>query len=398
MKNVLIVCGAGYVSGKEIVTLELALGLRNRHWGVQLVTSTWHNGDFRRRLEVSGLIYNVLPLGFVSATLSRACMLMTAEQMWRWPEALLKYRRLLNSVAPAKVIHTNWHHLLLLLPFLDCERDIFWVHETIPNKPRYRRIFRLIARRLRCFVTVSHSVAESLESVGILRNQIRTIHNGMSMFGSMRQLGTPSCKPWSGVRLGIIGQVGLWKGHEDLIQAFGMLTKSHPGVELHVFGQASVEAEGRLRTLEHQHDVANRVVHHGFVCDRAKIYEQIDVCVVPSRFAEPFGLVALEAGMCGLPVVASRVGGLPEIVKDGETGFLVESSNPRQLCEGLRKLLDDGKLRQRMGEAARRFTVTHFNVARFTKRFDSLLCDQSLQTRREPQLNGRNQASRPERA
>ncbi len=82
-------------------------------------------------------------------------------------------------------------------------------------------------------------------------------------------------------------------------------------------------------------------------------YSAADIVVMPSLY-ESFGLVALEAMACGTPVVASRVGGLPYVVRDGEAGLLVEENDPAALAEGLRRLLTDEPLRARLGEQAHR--------------------------------------------
>ncbi len=83
-------------------------------------------------------------------------------------------------------------------------------------------------------------------------------------------------------------------------------------------------------------------------------YRQADICVVPSRWEEPFGLVALEAMATGRPVCASRVGGLQDIVVHKETGFLFDSGDAAELAKQLDVLLDNPNLRQRMGIAAHR--------------------------------------------
>lgn len=80
-------------------------------------------------------------------------------------------------------------------------------------------------------------------------------------------------------------------------------------------------------------------------------YSAADVCVMPSLY-ESFGLVALEAMACGTPVVASRVGGLPHVVRDGETGLLVPENDPEALADGLKRILTDGDLGRRLGERA----------------------------------------------
>jgi len=83
-------------------------------------------------------------------------------------------------------------------------------------------------------------------------------------------------------------------------------------------------------------------------------YHQADICVVPSRWEEPFGLVALEAMAAGRPVCASRVGGLQDIVVHKETGFLFDTGDAAELAKQLEVLLDNAALRQRMGIAAHR--------------------------------------------
>lgn len=92
----------------------------------------------------------------------------------------------------------------------------------------------------------------------------------------------------------------------------------------------------------------------------ASFYAEADICVVPSIWSEPFGLVALEAMAAGRPVCASRVGGLQNIVIDGETGFLFGRADSAALAELLGQLLDDSGLRLRMGEAARRRVETTY--------------------------------------
>lgn len=84
------------------------------------------------------------------------------------------------------------------------------------------------------------------------------------------------------------------------------------------------------------------------------LYGESDICVVPSLWEEPFGMVAVEAMASGRPVCASRVGGLQGIVSHGETGFLFDRADAAQLAHGLGKLLDDAELRREMGEKGRR--------------------------------------------
>jgi len=104
---------------------------------------------------------------------------------------------------------------------------------------------------------------------------------------------------------------------------------------------------------------------HNMIAD---LYSRADICVVPSLWAEPFGMVALEAMACGKPVVASAVGGLCDSVVDGQTGFLVPPGNPVALAEKLRILLDDYDLRVQMGRCARARVEEQFDWSRIVEK------------------------------
>jgi D-inositol-3-phosphate glycosyltransferase len=119
-------------------------------------------------------------------------------------------------------------------------------------------------------------------------------------------------------------------------------------------GAAAGGERRRLEAVAGGHGLGSRVRFLGAVEheDLADYYALADICVVPSR-TETFGLVALEAQALGTPVVASAVGGLTEIVADGETGILVADREPRSFAVAIATLLDDAALRERMGAAAR---------------------------------------------
>ena len=366
---ILIICGAGYVSGKEAMALELGQGLARNGEAVSFITSLWNNGDFVKRLELAGLPNYVLPIGFITATLKVERLRMTAEQIWHLPGLLWGYSGVLRRLNPRRVVHTNWHHALLLLRFLRPDRDLYWLHEFVPDLPRYRRVFGWFAKRLRCFVCVSQAVAGSLRELGIDEAKIRVIHNGITdpiSANSNRQ-------DAAFFRMGIVGQVGAWKGHEDLLEAFAAVHQKHASPELHVFGSCDaayrVELERKCVGL----GIANSVKWHDFVSDRGEIYSTLDVCVVPSRSQEPLGLSAIEAGFSGLPVIATCRGGLPEVIEHETNGLLVEAQSPVELADAMCRLIEDSQLRERLAGNARRRAIERFGSERFLKQFVELL-------------------------
>src|SRR5437763_14112957 len=164
---VCIVCGAGMVFGKEMASLTLARGLRDGGWDPRFVTSWWNDGDFVRRLQRESFPFGQVWLGFISASLRIKPILMTLDQMRYWPALAYRYNRLIATTKPRAVIHTNWHHAVLLLPLLDPRRDILWLHDLFPISRRYACMLTTVAKRVGRVVCVSSAVARNAVALGV---------------------------------------------------------------------------------------------------------------------------------------------------------------------------------------------------------------------------------------
>jgi glycosyltransferase involved in cell wall biosynthesis len=116
----------------------------------------------------------------------------------------------------------------------------------------------------------------------------------------------------------------------------------------------------QLAAIRERLDSKEHIIFAGFRADADTLTAGADLCVVPSTWAEAFGLAALEPMAHGIPVIASNAGGLPEVVVDGETGLLVPPGDEAALEAALRRLLDDPAERIRMGENGRRRAATYF--------------------------------------
>lgn len=134
---------------------------------------------------------------------------------------------------------------------------------------------------------------------------------------------------------------------QDILHA---MTRLSPKVRLDIVGDGP--QRGQLESLTRTLRLQERVRFFGRRNDVPDILRASDVFVFPSQL-ESFGLAALEASACGLPVVASDVGGLPEVVEDGVSGLLYPSKDVEALADRIRQLVDAPELRRRMGEAGR---------------------------------------------
>lgn len=115
-----------------------------------------------------------------------------------------------------------------------------------------------------------------------------------------------------------------------------------------------------------------RIRYVGYLQRVEDLYASSDVVVVPSRWQEPLGLIALEAGASGKPVVATRVGGIPEVIVDGQTGFLVDLDDGVALAGNVARLIDDPALRASVGKAAYQHVIERFTTEPVSQ-FEDLL-------------------------
>jgi N-acetyl-alpha-D-glucosaminyl L-malate synthase BshA len=138
-----------------------------------------------------------------------------------------------------------------------------------------------------------------------------------------------------------------------------------------------------VRESAQRHGLADRVRFLGEIPDVEAVTAVADVALFPSE-SESFGLAALEAMACAVPVVASRVGGLPEVVVDGETGYLRSVGDTTGMAQAVNLLLGDAALRARMGKAAVERTSSLFSLARSLELHEALYADVLARPQRSP--------------
>ena len=146
--RIVIICGAGYISGKEKIMFSLLKGLAEEGDEVHCITSKWSNGQFEDLLIKGEINYSKIRLGFISKTMNWSSFRMTMEQLIYWPKLLFDYKRIISKFKPDVVIHTNFHHLFLLYPVVGTRKtiNIYHSHESIGNTGFYKRLFNLFQK------------------------------------------------------------------------------------------------------------------------------------------------------------------------------------------------------------------------------------------------------------
>lgn len=224
-----------------------------------------------------------------------------------------------------------------------------------------------ILRAAQSIVACSAAVASDLlDYVPEARERLSVIHNAAPTSNA-----TPSFPSFSPARVLCLGRLVEDKGFDVALEAFARVLPRAPQTQLVIAGDGPERQ--RLERLATDRGIVRNVIFTGWIHPRetASLMESAAMVLMPSR-REPFGLVALECALAGRPIVASRTGGLSEVVEDGETGILVDADDVAQTAEALISLLDDPRSATAMGQRTRQRALERFPFERHIDSYDQL--------------------------
>ncbi|WP_416674537.1 glycosyltransferase family 4 protein [Egbenema bharatensis] len=223
---------------------------------------------------------------------------------------------------------------------------------------------RCLSLRVDAHVAVGEASARRMEDFYALgRNSVISIPNGVPPL-EMGQV-TASTTPPKGITVGSIGRLDAMKGFDVLIQALAQVE----GVLAVILGEG--DQRPALEELAKQLGVVDRIKFLGWV-DQPQVYlPNFDGVVIPSR-SEGFPLVMVEAMLAARPIIATRVGSMPEAVVDQQTGLLVEKNDVAGLAKALQTLRDDRELRIHLGQQAYQLAIAQFTAKAMTEKYITL--------------------------
>ncbi len=313
------------------------------------------------------------------------------DRLWKAIGSLIKgvcaVRHRLSWLDP-EMVHANTLRagIIASLASLGTCRTVIWhVHDILPRHPLSAgiRFFAWLSRRTQ-IIAVSHATAKAFCGPLPFENRVHTIHNGtnLSQF-PLKQPGKIEFRkkmriPEEAFLVCAVGQICARKGLLELLDAFERASESAPQMHLAIAGKVVFVHEERyfeslLRAVASP-GISDRVHFTGEVSDVSGLLQAADLLVLNSR-QEPFGLVLVEAMSSGTPVLATRVGGIPEIVKDSENGWLVEKGDTAGLSRKLLELSQNRSLLERIAQAAHYETCPQFSLERFQSRLHSLYAE-----------------------
>ena len=334
------------ISGAERHLLYLLDGLRKRDIDARLIILVERDGPMDEMMDRAAerdIPITRLPIG-------RDYDL---PLLWRLRRAL---RKIKPDIAHTHLIHADLFGCFAAkiagVPAIVSSRHL---DDAFRYRARWRRIHRRLWRMFDAGIAISDAMKQfALEIEGAPPEKISVVRYGMEYrwlrdedINSARQRLRAELNLESDTQLlGMACRLVEQKGIPYALEALRRIRSDFPRVHLAIAGDGEKAEE--LRRLSSMLGIADRVHWLGWRADAADLMAAFDVFLLPSLH-EGFGLVLLEAMSRRVPIVASRVGAIPEVVVDGETGILVEPRNVDQLAAAMTRLLNDRALRKYMG-------------------------------------------------
>jgi glycosyltransferase involved in cell wall biosynthesis len=294
-----------------------------------------------------------------------------------YPGSVLRAARAVRAAQP-DLLHTHGHFAgtagRLAARLAGVRPLVHHLHTCDTTlQPRHRRLERLLARATRRIVCCSDAVARhAAEDLGLPAALTEVIRNGIdpppvSGRDEARALLADSITP---PIVGCVGGLVPHKGQAVLLRALAALDAAGTRASVVLVGDGPERPS--LEALARDLGIADRVHFCGVRPDARALLPAFDLLAAPSLGREGLGIAVLEGMDAGLPIVASRTGGLPEVVEDGITGRLVPEGDPRALAAALAALLADPAAARAMGEAGRRRVEREFRAAPMARRIEAV--------------------------
>lgn len=239
----------------------------------------------------------------------------------------------------------------------------------------FRALNRFLARFTDRIIVCSRKTGEVIaQEEKIPRDKFIVLHNVIdtASFKPERSAGEVRRELGLGqsdVVIGYVGSLAHRKGHMHLLHAFRMLSALRPELRLVLVGDGPLKRQ--LKEWAVTNGLGTKIVFAGQRMDIPDMLSVMTIFVSPA-LAEAFGIVMIEAMFMGLPVVATRVGGVPEVIDENETGILVPPADPQALTDAVSALLRDPDKRSTMGAAGRRRVSERFSAQTYASRLDEL--------------------------
>lgn len=254
---------------------------------------------------------------------------------------------------------------------------VWHIREILPPGRRRRWFGRQLRSGASRIVAVSHAVAAWLDEEG-LGDRVEVVHNGCAPAPTLsdqadvrKKLGLPS----TAILVGFFAQIVRHKGAVDLVRAASRAIAEVAELGIVIAGAGSPTEMEYLQREIADSPFSERMTVLPPQKEVWDLLAAVDMAAVPSRWPDPLPRSVMEAMAAGKPVVGYRTGGIPEMIVDGETGFMVEPGDVDGLAERIVELARSADLRQELGGAAADRAQTHFSLPAHVDRMEKILSE-----------------------
>ena len=382
MKNILIIHQSAELYGSDKTLLYLLQHLDRTKFNPIVI------------LPSDGLLKSALEKHSITVVIAPVIKLY--RNLFKPKNLFLFFKDSIKSYKTLKKLHQKHHFEIVysntlavlagvLFSKINKIKHLWHVHEIIEKPNVFRKLFTIILgfKSITTIVYNSQATANFWNTTNVLKSKNVTIYNGLqtpTKILTSKEIenikkNLLKVNP-DDILIALVGRISRWKGHFFLLDAFAKINYKYPNVRLVFVGETPPNQEFFLHNLERkisELNLENDVQIIPFQQEIQTVWQSIDIAVVPSIEPEPFGMVAIEAMFAHKPVIGSNHGGLKEIIKDNETGFLEEPNNPDALAQALQKLIDNPETRIAFGEKGYQRATQLFSIENYVSSFENLL-------------------------
>jgi len=293
------------------------------------------------------------------------------------------------------IIHTHrgkehWLSALTVLTLKNKPKIIRTRHVITPIK---QHIFNkwLFGTATDAIICTSKKIYERAKKTGLIKdeNKIKVVYGGVDInkFSPKREKLVPDIFnlgleehqeeptsyfrlnhhiPQSAILIGLVGRLQKIKGQEVFLNAAKIISENFSNTHFLIAGKGKEEKGKNLKNLANELSISDKITFLGYIDEVEEVIANLDIGVIASIGSEGSSRIAMEYMASGLPIVATNVGGIPEILSNGKYGILVESNSPKALAEGVITLLNNRQKMNELKKLAKERAEIYFNFDRWT--------------------------------
>ncbi len=357
-KKILFTEYFSFVGGGQVVLLNLIKNLKKDY---EIKVLLLNEGKLVKELEKVGIDYYII----------KAPLKVKYRYFWNILPVIFKIYQLLKKIKPDLIYANCFFAIKLLMPAIRLLKiKTIWHKHVIIDK-KYNSYLagqiRKYSKLVNIIICVSYAVRESLINIGVNKDKLKVIYNGIEIpelnIKKERKKIREKYKIKNEFLIGTIGFFRENKGFDIFIKCAYELKKKIKNLKFILAGKSDIGTgsyEIKLRNLIRDLKLNDNFIFPGYV-DRYKILPAFDLFIL-SSYAEPFGLITLEALSLNIPVVAFATGGSKEIIKNGYNGFLVNKVNYKLLAEKVLYVLKNRKYLRKISKNASKYIWEKFGI------------------------------------